>query len=316
MKQHLDDNYHSYQDLLIHKDGNLNLVTTRQCNAKCAFCYDHVTFAGEGEYVSPEDIKLKVILRLCEVIGIQRVVFTGGEPTVNPQKLYQLITATALQFGIKRKLYSNGFRLFAGINGKPLIEKLAGKYINALNISRAHYDADTNRAIMRAQKVSTKDEIKRVADMQDDNRFKLMLSAYLTKEGIITAEDIYEYIKFGESCGVRSFTFHAGGFVPEKFRKDTPESHLHHEINDCIDIDILVFELMERFGFKKYMDGEKDSHNERKHLHQLTNGISVIKIRQCTKKDEGKDRRIHRIVFGPDRIPRSSWIDPERLITI
>ncbi|MBI4995111.1 radical SAM protein [Candidatus Peregrinibacteria bacterium] len=294
------------------KSANLNLVTTRSCNARCTFCYDNITFAGQGEYLEPDDEMLLKVLQLCTQVGIQKVVFTGGEPTIDPEKLLALVKVVAPQFSTKRRLYSNGFGLFADVNGKPLIEHLAGQFINKLTISRAHQEQEKNRSIMRAREVVEADEIRRIADMQEKTRFEVTLSAYLTPEGLFSSRDIDEYVKFGESLGVENFVFHAGGFVADEFRKDTPESVLHHKIGETVDIDLLVDELTKERGYK----ASEDRHDFLRHAHKLTNGNSTITIQQSFKPEKEKDRRIYRIVLGPDRVPRSSWVDQNRVIEI
>ena len=295
------------------KDGAaFYFIASNNCNANCVFCYDQVTYAGEGRYLEHDDPVVEAALQLCIKAGIEKVVFTGGEPTIQPEKLVKLIRRAAPQFGVKRKLYSNGYGLFADVEGSPLIEQVARTHIDILNLSRAHHDEAKNTEIMRAKKVSTVDEIRRIADLQEETRVLLKLSSYMTPDGVFSAGDMHRYVEFGESCGVNNFLFRAGGHVPDKFRKTTPESSLHHRINEEIDLDSIVEQLVADYGYTEL----SSRHDGKYHLHVLTNGKSKITIKKEFKIDEGDSKKINRIILGPERIARSSWIDDSRTIAL
>lgn len=87
----------------------ITVEVTHRCNLQCRHC--HIGANGRAE-----DMDTAEALRLFDqaaALGVRRVYFTGGEPTVHPDLLRMMAAVT--QRGMELGLISNGFSLDRGL---------------------------------------------------------------------------------------------------------------------------------------------------------------------------------------------------------
>lgn len=118
------------------------------CNYACQFCYarfeDSKAFMRAG--MLPNTQQLAVVDALADA-GFEKITFAGGEPTLVPW-LAQLINRAKTR-GMTTMLVTNGSRLSSDFFDT------CGDALDWLILSVDSFDADTNRAIGRAQKKVT-----------------------------------------------------------------------------------------------------------------------------------------------------------------
>jgi radical S-adenosyl methionine domain-containing protein 2 len=118
----------------------VNLHFTRACNAKCRFCYAH--FHAHRDAVSPAE--WAVIIERIASLGVTKVNFVGGEPTL--AKDLHVMLAAAKRLGLTTSIVSNGFRL------QPLLERW-GHLLDWVGLSIDAADDDINEQLGRGRVV-------------------------------------------------------------------------------------------------------------------------------------------------------------------
>ncbi|TYB30284.1 MAG: radical SAM protein [Candidatus Mcinerneyibacterium aminivorans] len=117
--------------------NDLYIRLTDQCNLNCIFCFNKDKRKIKKENNVSEDLLIKAIQEFKK-LGGNRVVFTGGEPTICESKLTYL-GKTAKNIGLKTSIITNG-TLLSKINLNKLI-----LYIDQISISLD----STNNKILR-----------------------------------------------------------------------------------------------------------------------------------------------------------------------
>src|SRR5262249_32021091 len=69
----------------------LTVVVVSKCNAACRFCSNEITFTPSGPFLEWNE-RLARVHEFALLSGVTKIAFTGGEPTLNPQKLYELMS--------------------------------------------------------------------------------------------------------------------------------------------------------------------------------------------------------------------------------
>lgn len=162
----------------------LYVVLTRKCNVNCKFCEYH---NGTSDInIEKFSETLDWLLSFCDITTIH---FTGGEPTLELDKLKQLC-----------KLIKQKDRLITtsvNTNGTRLKELENIDELDNIALSRHDiYDVD-NREIFKSKLVPTVDEIKKFKD-----KHKLHLSCNLIKGYVDSKEKIINYLEFTSTLGI------------------------------------------------------------------------------------------------------------------
>lgn len=116
----------------------VNLHFTRACNAKCRFCYAH--FHAHRDVLSPAE--WAVIIEQIASLGVTKVNFVGGEPTLS--KDLHVMLAAARRLGLTTSIVSNGFRL------QPVLEQW-GHLLDWVGLSIDAADDGTNERLGRGR---------------------------------------------------------------------------------------------------------------------------------------------------------------------
>ncbi|MDD5254233.1 MAG: radical SAM protein [Candidatus Nanoarchaeia archaeon] len=132
----------------------IKIETTRKCNLDCIYCFNDSNLKREApdEKFSLETIKK--VIRDAKEIGLETVMITGGEPTL------ELDTFKLLKFckelNLKTEIYSNGISLTP-----PLIDKLCDAGFDKIRITFLTQDDNKFQRLTRSKIQDYKNLIKR-----------------------------------------------------------------------------------------------------------------------------------------------------------
>lgn len=162
----------------------LYVVLTRKCNINCKFCEYH-SGISEIDVAKFEDT-LKRLLRICNITTVH---FTGGEPTLELDKLKQLCRIIKHQDKlITTSVNTNGTRL-------KELEDICE--LDNIALSRHAVDDSENIEIFRSNLVPMSEDIKGFKD-----KHKLHLSCNLIKGHIDSEEKILQYLEFASTLDI------------------------------------------------------------------------------------------------------------------
>lgn len=286
----------------------LTLVTISMCNAACKFCSNDITFTPNGKFLQHNE-KLDRILKLAKLGGVKKIAFSGGEPTANPQSLYNLCKTTIPMFE-KSRIHTNGFGLLkkvdTGSGNQFLLDSLIELGLSGASLSIAHHDDDINQEIMRFKGKwlgLNEDSIREIAS-RSSNTFSIRMSCVLTSKGIKSVEDIIAYVEWGRSLGVKKFIFRSPSWIPTEYAKETAITR-YNRVNH-VDIDPITDELDKRRDFKiMFSEHKTDSHV---HVYKYDNEITIDI--DASSEEPDPDEKIRRLVVMPNEVLYKSWIDP------
>lgn len=135
------------------RSWNLRIGLTSRCNIRCKYC---LPAGPQGVIVQASLEELTEVMRAAYEVGIRRVHYTGGEPTVRRDFLD--ILATAKEIGFTQQIVTtNGYRLHRFI--EKAIENGLTRAIVSLDtldeqqnlfITRANFHQDTIQSVERA----------------------------------------------------------------------------------------------------------------------------------------------------------------------
>lgn len=161
---------------------NIYVRLRNDCNAKCKFC----EFRGNQEKFNLDKFKF-VLKEIRKTMKINKVSFTGGEPTLDIQLLSSAIE-------VARQIEKDSF-VVVNTNGVNL-HKLVGLDINSIAMSRHHYLNEKNNELLGFN-APTKTDIRAFP-----NKSILHLSCNLVKGYIDSEEEIINYLEFCNEVGV------------------------------------------------------------------------------------------------------------------
>ena len=300
------------KEYIVSHKAILTITVTEKCNAGCKFCFNGITNTPEGPFVSTDDPNVQRIKRFVSLAGVEKVAYSGGEPTLNPQKLYELVRDMNPGFQ-KSRINTNGIGLFRDViredgSKTTLLKAMEAVGLNGVTLSIAHYDLQKNREIMVLHGWAgfSKDDIQRVV-LETSNAISVRLSCFLTPEGVWTVDDILCYIRWGESLGVNKFIIRSGSTILDEYSKDT--SYTVYNKESIVDIDPLVKELLSNHGFKQIFE----QHKSDSHVHVLKRNNTIVDIDHSSEELD-PDRKIRRFVLMPNGVCYVSWIDQTKTL--
>ncbi|TDD15093.1 radical SAM protein [Nonomuraea diastatica] len=285
----------------------LTLVVVSKCNAACRFCSNEITFTPAGPYLSWGP-KLQRVKSFALTAGVRKVAYTGGEPTLSPQRLFDLAQSVNPGFD-KSRLHTNGIGLGKSVQTptgrSSLLDGLISVGLSGVSVSVAHFDPDLNAAIMRfgpSWKGMT-DADHRYVTQRDSARFTPRLSCVMTPEGVSTVSDMFDYMKWGRELGYRRFIFRSCSEIPEAFRKPTDYSVYNAEGH--IPIDSLVAGLDQVPGLEKtFVQRKSDSKVDCYRWGDIEFDVDE------SSEEPNPDRKIRRLNVMPNGVSYVCWIDP------
>jgi hypothetical protein len=287
----------------------LTLVTVAGCNAACKFCSNEITFTPGGPYLR-YDQRLERVRRLALLAGVTKVAFTGGEPTVHPQKLYDLASEMIAGFS-RARLHTNGFGLLRDVRTPsgpvPLLDALINVGLSGASLSVAHHEPPVNRVVMGLNDAwagITEDELREIARRRGAAGFAPRLSCVLTREGVYNLDGLLEYLEWGRSLGFQRFIFRSPSGIPDQYSKRT--QYTSFNAGNHLDIHELTSVVESLPGWRQtYVQHKSDSHV---HVYEV-DGECTVDI-DDSAEEEDPDDKIRRLTVMPNGVLYSSWIDP------
>lgn len=200
----------------VYGNVNFNIFIDDYCNADCKFCvaqlrYEHKHAMYKKAHIKDLDAYLK---RLEEVLKIVRplnpsVSITGGEPTLSPILTEVMKLVDSYNFR-KRTITTNGSGLLKVQDNDTILSNLIKYKWNHLNISRASYNDELNRKIMRydsEKEYCSMDMLKDILNATSKSDLKHRISCLLLKESVNSVSEIKKYVDFYSQLGANNFIF-------------------------------------------------------------------------------------------------------------
>ncbi|MEW5818715.1 MAG: radical SAM protein [Cyanobacteriota bacterium] len=201
---------------LVYNNVNLSVFINDHCNAECKFCVAQLRYFNDGvDYIKPaisNDIeyfdRLYTMLETVKTIR-PSVSLTGGEPTLDP-KLPVILNILDEYRVRKRTLTTNGSGLLNKVkhSNDTILDRLINYKLKHLNISRAHYDEETNFKIMKLKdSYFSNNDLKKVVEIAKANNIRPRLSCVLINNYVDCIDEMIKYMDWAKSIGVDNVVF-------------------------------------------------------------------------------------------------------------
>lgn len=226
-----------------HPNINLYVDMTSACSADCNFCIAKVNFKREAKPVKPE--WLEKTLDVCANAS-PSVQITGGEPTLFPKELIDLI-----EIMNKRRPRCPVINTY-GKNLGAISELLSRSAIEHVNVSRHHYNDRSNSRIMVRNGISSDYLAESLVPIKDKVRIQCnMLAGEIDTYGEVMQFIAYCYHKLG----VRNIAF--AQLTPLPADSFYQASVIEEVTKAPVDVDAILerIEQDSRFEFEKYRGG-------------------------------------------------------------
>ena len=272
----------------------LTINVTAKCNAHCFFCYNGLTFMRDYDYV---DCHASEFLRAAEFAikaGITVATITGGEPTLNPSGLFQIIQCLKKMGFATIRMHTNGCLLtndiVVGEEVKPMWKWLEIYGVNELTLSIADYRSENNRAIMGIDNLL---KVQSFLLHAKETMMKVRLSCFICSKGVMTPVDIEKYFQFAIENNVNNVIFRIKPTAPEK------DSDYVKEIS----------RIFIALGWSvTYQHKKTDSI-----VYVMEKDNKTVSL-SCAKEEIDPDKKIRRLVYMPDNVLYTSWLDPSSFL--
>lgn len=160
-------------------------IRYRGCNANCDFC----EYINSASYEFDLD-KLKDIIPIIkEKLVINKINFTGGEPTLNYDRFLETFKIVSTLTPHSQTVINTN-----GINLHRLSEDV--KTATWISISRHHYDDKKNNEIFKSEQIG-------IEDIKKLNTGNINFTCNLIKGYIDNREDFYKYLDHAHYAGIK-----------------------------------------------------------------------------------------------------------------
>ena len=302
--------------------GNLNLsiFVDDYCNADCKFCVAQLRFENralqfkKNKISSDEEYfeRLESVLKQLKHIN-PSVSITGGEPTKSKRliRVLELINKYGYR---KRTLTTNGSGLFDVVDGKTILQHIIDNKFQHLNISKAHYDENINKTIMRYENgYCTNEELETIATISLANGLRPRMSCLLLKEGISSLEDMVKYMEFYQNIGMDNIIFRElmdydkdKMLNIEKINYNKLNKVYLNDIWKNVDQDPRFTPIRNLIGYYYYVEVYKFQQ-----IDMVTESANLVKL--YDEKEKHKDI-VYEMVFHPNGNVNGSWVDNEDIL--
>lgn len=285
----------------------LTLVVTAACNAGCHFCSNEITFTPSGPFLEWND-RLKRVKDLALLSGVTKVAYTGGEPTLHPQKLLELVSAVSPGFR-RSRIHTNGWGLSKPVRhdgeAKELLPALISAGLTGISVSVAHHETETNKRVMalpRTWNGMSDDALADIA-LRAGESFTPRLSCVMTEDGVSSVADVAEYLDWGYSLGYRRFIFRTCSEIPDGYKK--PTDYSAYNDRNSRSIEPLSSEFQRLLGAELVFRQRKSDSK-----------VDVFRWRDAvidldeSSEELDPDDKIRRLNVMPDGVVYTSWISP------
>ncbi len=181
-------------------DPNFSIVMRGGCNAACAFCFNKTKNAPAVRELSNFEwlLGLQDVLRKLPKQFYQ-ISITGGEPMVSPV-LHEVLTICRMA----KLRFTNILLTTNGTNLLKYIDEVTTG-VHHINISRHHYDEQTNKAIFGGSYNVTDAELTEIIDKYSARGVDVSLNCVINDQ--TTTDFIFKYIEFAKRIGAYAVRF-------------------------------------------------------------------------------------------------------------
>ncbi len=269
----------------------LFICPTFYCPGSCPFCAAAANRRTQGFL----DIgKLKTVLEgLRDQGAFRNVAITGGEPLTNIVLLDEIVEMIFEILGEKTQLSISTSGI--GLAGLEKIGKL--KLLDAVHISRHHYDDEKNRAYFGLD-VASGEEVSRIVNAVGKPKL-FVFNCLLLSDGIGSVEEMIRFLEFTAETGVSK-----AGFV-------TPMPVNDYARKNRVSYLSLLSREDERFFFLNgYRDYEYCSCQDAVYLTKKGGLVELYGRESCY----GGPDFARGLVYGADNILRDGFGEKARVI--
>lgn len=307
-------------DRLIYDNCNLSIFVDDYCNADCKFCVAQLRYENIGKmYEKPkiEDeeeyfCRLDEVLSKIDPLNVS-VSLTGGEPTLSP-KLIRILQLLEKHHIRKRTITTNGSSLLDEIEGKKVLDYLIDYHMDHLNISKAHYDENINRQIMKYKKGYCSNEmLKKIIPYALEHGLRPRLSCLLLKDGIHSVEDMVQYISFYEKLGIDNVIFRELMDYDEKSMSNL------EKMKYCLRNKVSLNEVWKEIGSDKRFQPYQNLlgyyyYVEMYYFNQVVVCSESADLRVQSEEKGTHQDIVYEMVFHPNGNLCGSWVDNEDVL--
>ena len=197
---------------------SVKIVIPSYCQARCSFCFNHLTTNTQRHdyslFLDNLDMSLKMITNNITQRGITLDI-TGNEPTFNIFLLMKLMNHIQLyRDKISRVILStNGFRLYDCITYMSSI-------VNIVNISLHHYDYEMRKKIFGTSSIPNDNDLKKIIDKLRDNNISATAISVLYRDVDNFKEFYSKFTTFAKSLGFKDARIRSNFREDDKFFDD------------------------------------------------------------------------------------------------
>lgn len=286
----------------------LTIVVVSVCNAACKFCSNEITFTPAGQFLE-WDKRLARAKHFALLGGVTKVAYTGGEPTLNPARIYALMRE--MNPGFQRvRIHTNGFGLFREVatdrGPRALVDAMIEAGLTGVSVSVAHHDPATNREVMqlpRSWDGMSDSALAEVAARGGGSDFTPRLSCVLTAEGVTTVHDIFAYMDWGAGLGFRRFIFRTCTDIADGYKK--PTAFTEYNDRNRLSIEDFARQVEDRPGVHRVFRQRKSDSK----VDGYRWGDIKFEIDESSEEAD-PDPKIRRLNVMSNGAVHTSWIDP------
>lgn len=304
----------------VYSNVNLSIFLDDYCNADCRFCVAQLRFENKGMMYKKEKISSdeEYFRRLDYVLDYLKplnpsVSITGGEPSQS-HRLPEVLRLINKYNYRKRTITTNGSGLLDDMNGKTVIQHIIDNKFSHLNISKAHYDEDVNKSIMRYETGYCSNEmLETIIAYSKANHLRPRMSCILLKSGISNLDEMIRYMEFYQRMGLDNVIFRelmdydkTSMSNPEKMQYCVDNKVYLNDIWKVIDNDSRFTPIRNLLGYYYYVEIYKYQN-----IDMCSEGANLVKL--YDEKEKHSDV-VYEMVFHPNGNLNGSWVDNEDIL--
>lgn len=304
----------------VYGNVNLSIFVDDYCNADCKFCVAQLRFENRSLQFKKDKIKSdqEYYRRIDEILTYLKplnpsVSITGGEPS-RSKRLPEILRIINRHGYRKRTLTTNGSGLFDIMEGKTVLQHIIDNGFSHLNISKAHYDDDKNKEIMRYDTGYCSNEmIETIATISMANGLRPRMSCLLLKEGINSLEEMIKYMEYYQSIGLDNVIFRElmdydenKMINKEKMVYNDEQKVFLNDIWSKVDEDTRFKPIRNLIGYYYYVEVYRFDK-----IDMCSESANLVKLYDEKEKHEDT---VYEMVIHPNGNLNGSWVDKEDIL--